>query len=339
MNNNKIVIDPGHGGTDNGASGNDIIEKNMTLAISRIMYDELKRLGIPVYITRETDETLSPTQRINRIKNAFGSDDNVIVISNHINAGGAEGAEVIYALRNNETLSSKVLNELAKNGQTIRKYYQKRGTTNPNKDYYFMLRDTDPYESIIVEYGFLDNTKDAERLKKNYERYAYATLEALLDYIGYSKDDLDYYTVKSGDTLYSIAKKYGISVDKLKDLNNLKSNMISVNQKLLVNEQKKNQDTNAYIVEKGDTLYSIAKKYSTTVNKIKELNNLKSDTLSIGQEITIPSSFDVKTYIVKSGDTLYSIARMYNTTVNAIKVANNLKSDILSIGKELIIPA
>lgn len=339
MNNYKIIIDPGHGGTDNGASGNDIIEKNMTLAISKIMYDELKRLGIPVYITRETDETLSPTQRINRIKNAFGSDSNVIVVSNHINAGGAEGAEVIYALRNNETLSSKVLNELAKNGQTIRKYYQKRGTSNPSKDYYFMLRDTSPYESIIVEYGFLDNTKDAARLKKNYERYAYATLEALLDYIGYSKDDLDYYTVKSGDTLYSIAKKYGITVDKLKDLNNLKSNMISVNQKLLVNDQKKDQDTNAYVVEKGDTLYSIAKKYSTTVSKIKELNNLKSDTLSIGQELIIPSSFDVKTHIVKSGDTLYSLARKYNTTVDAIKVANNLTSNVLSIGKELIIPA
>ena len=328
MNNYKIIIDPGHGGTDNGASGNDIIEKNMTLAISKIMYNELKRLGIPVYITRETDETLSPTQRINRIKNAFGSDDNVIVISNHINAGGAEGAEVIYALRNNETLSSKVLNELAKNGQTIRKYYQKRGTSNPSKDYY----------SIIVEYGFLDNTKDAAKLKKNYERYAYATLEALLDYIGYSKDDLDYYTVKSGDTLYSIAKKYGVTVDKLKDLNNLKNNMISVNQKLLVNDQKKDQTTNAYVVEKGDTLYSIAKKYSTTVSKIKELNNLKSDTLSIGQELIIPNSFDVKTHIVKPGDTLYLIARKYNTTVNAIKVANNLTSNVLSIGKELIIP-
>ena len=339
MNNYKIIIDPGHGGTDNGASGNDIIEKNMTLAISKIMYNELKRLGIPVYITRETDETLSPTQRVNRIKNAFGNDSNVIVVSNHINAGGAEGAEVIYALRNNETLSSKVLNELAKNGQTIRKYYQKRGTSNPSKDYYFMLRDTAPYESIIVEYGFLDNTKDADKLKKNYERYAYATLEALLDYIGYSKDDLDYYTVKSGDTLYSIAKKYGITVDKLKDLNNLKSNMISVNQKLLVNDQKKDQTTNAYVVEKGDTLYSIAKKYSTTVSKIKELNNLKSDTLSIGQELIIPSSFDVKTHIVKSGDSLYSIARKYNTTVNAIKVANNLTSNVLSIGKELIIPA
>ena len=90
MNNYKIIIDPGHGGIDSGASGNDIIEKNMTLAISKIMYDELKRLGIPVYITRETDETLSPTQRINRIKNAFGNDSNVIVVSNHINAGGGD---------------------------------------------------------------------------------------------------------------------------------------------------------------------------------------------------------------------------------------------------------
>ena len=147
---------------------------------------------------------------------------------------GAEGAEVIYALRNNETLSSKVLNELAKNGQTIRKYYQKRGTPNPSKDYYFMLRDTAPYESIIVEYGFLDNTKDAAKLKKNYERYAYATLEALLDYIGYSKDDLDYYTVKSGDTLYSIARKYNTTVDAIKVANNLTSNVLSIGKELII---------------------------------------------------------------------------------------------------------
>lgn len=151
-----------------------------------------------------------------------------------MNPTGAEGAEVIYALRNNETLSSKVLNELAKNGQTIRKYYQKRGTSNPSKDYYFMLRDTAPYESIIVEYGFLDNTKDAAKLKKNYERYAYATLEALLDYIGYSKDDLDYYTVKSGDTLYSIARMYNTTVNAIKVANNLNSDILSIGKELII---------------------------------------------------------------------------------------------------------
>lgn len=334
--NYKIVIDPGHGGTDGGASGNGIVEKNMTLDISKIMYNELKRLGIPVYMTRETDETLSPSLRTKRIRDAFGNMDNVIVVSNHINAGGGEGAEIIYPLRNNEVLSEKILNELAKSGQVIRKYYQKRGTTNPNKDYYFILRDTEPYEAVIVEYGFLDNQKDAEKLKRNYEKYAYATIEALLDYIGYSSDNLDYYTVKSGDTLYSIAKKYGTTVENLKDINNLKSNIISINQKILINDKNKNNQK--YTIKSGDTLYSIANKYNTTVNKIKEINNLKNDILTIGTELIIPQNKDIISYVVKSGDTLYSIAKKYNTTVSSIKIANNLNSELLSINQELIIP-
>lgn len=90
MNNYRIVIDPGHGGEDPGASGNGIIEKNLTLEISRYMYDRFKELGIPVYITRTTDETISPTERVNRILSAFGNNKNVIVVSNHINAGGGD---------------------------------------------------------------------------------------------------------------------------------------------------------------------------------------------------------------------------------------------------------
>ena len=93
MNNYRIVIDPGHGGEDPGASGNGIIEKNLTLEISRYMYDRFKELGIPVYITRTTDETISPTERVNRILNAFGNNKNVIVVSNHINAGGRARVE------------------------------------------------------------------------------------------------------------------------------------------------------------------------------------------------------------------------------------------------------
>ena len=79
---------PRHGGDDPGAIGNGIVEKDLTLEISKYMYDRLKSLGIPVYITRNTDETLSPTDRVNRILNAFGNDKDVIVVSNHINAGG-----------------------------------------------------------------------------------------------------------------------------------------------------------------------------------------------------------------------------------------------------------
>lgn len=88
MNNYKIVIDAGHGGDDPGASGNGIVEKDLTLDISRRMYDKFRQLGIPVTLTRTGDETLDPTERVNRILNAYGNRDDVIVISNHINAGG-----------------------------------------------------------------------------------------------------------------------------------------------------------------------------------------------------------------------------------------------------------
>ena len=88
MNDYKVVIDAGHGGNDPGASGNGIVEKDLTLAISKEQFNRLKEAGVPVYLTRTDDETLSPTERTNRILKAFGNDKNVIVISNHINAGG-----------------------------------------------------------------------------------------------------------------------------------------------------------------------------------------------------------------------------------------------------------
>lgn len=86
----KIVIDPGHGGNDSGAVGNGIIEKDYNLMISKYIYDRLKELGADIYITRDSDETLTPTERVNRVLNAFGNSSDVVVISNHINAGGAD---------------------------------------------------------------------------------------------------------------------------------------------------------------------------------------------------------------------------------------------------------
>lgn len=95
MNNPKIVIDAGHGGNDPGASGNGIIEKNLTLEISKYMYERFKELGIPVKLIRSTDETISPSERVKRILDAYGNNKNVIVISNHINAGGGASFYVI----------------------------------------------------------------------------------------------------------------------------------------------------------------------------------------------------------------------------------------------------
>lgn len=90
MNNNLtgIVIDPGHGGIDGGAVGNSQNEKDYTLKISKYMYDRFKELGIPVTLTRDTDITLSPSDRVGRILDAYGDNKNVVVVSNHLNAGG-----------------------------------------------------------------------------------------------------------------------------------------------------------------------------------------------------------------------------------------------------------
>lgn len=85
-----IVIDPGHGGTDSGALGNGIIEKDLNLKISKYMADRLSELGVDVVLTRDTDETLDPTERVKRVLDAFGNSSDVLVISNHINAGGPD---------------------------------------------------------------------------------------------------------------------------------------------------------------------------------------------------------------------------------------------------------
>ena len=340
MNNYKIVIDAGHGGSDPGSSGNGIIEKDLTLKISQYMYDLFKEKGIPVTMTRTTDETLSPDERVSRILSAYGDNKNVIVVSNHINAGGADGAEVIYALRNNSTLSNLILNLLKNAGQNVREAYQRRLPSNTAKDYYFIHRNTGNTEAIIVEYGFLDSTlDDPTQLKNDYKELTKAVVDAILEYIGYSVEQENVYTVKSGDSLWSIAKKFNTTVDDLKKANNLTSNSLSIGQKLVIPGKKESTSNNVYTVQKGDSLYSIARKYNVDVNALKQANNLSSNLLSIGQVLIIPTGTeDYILYKVVSGDSLYSIAKKYGITMQEIMDFNNLGSTILTVGQVLKIP-
>lgn len=67
-----------------------MLEKDYTLLISKYMYDRFKELGIPVTLTRDSDVSLDPTNRVNKILNAYGNNSDVIVISNHLNAGGGD---------------------------------------------------------------------------------------------------------------------------------------------------------------------------------------------------------------------------------------------------------
>ena len=351
MNNNedratkKIVIDPGHGGTDSGATGNNMLEKDYNLLISKYMYDRFKELGVPVAITREEDVTLSPTDRVNDILSKFGNSSDVIVISNHVNSGGGEGAEVIYALRNSDTLAKSVLNNIGATGQATRKYYQRRLPSDTSKDYYFIHRNTGSTQPIIVEYGFIDSVKDTEFLKENYKELAEAVISAVANYAGvpYTSPEgviTNTYIVQKGDSLYSISQKLNTTVDELKKLNNLTSNTLQIGQVLKIpTKEIYEEEETLYTVKAGDTLYKIAAANNTTVDEIKALNNLTSNNLSIGQLLKLPSPLTPETtYTVQKGDSLYAIANKYNTTVDALKKANNLTSNILSIGQVLKIP-
>ncbi len=154
------------------------------------------------------------------------------------------------------------------------------------------------------------------------------------------------YTVKKGDTLYGISNQFGVSVVDLKNLNGLKDNNLQIGQVLkITNNSGTNPDSTInYTVKKGDSLYGIARVYKTTVQEIQKLNNLKSNTLSIGQVLKIPenylddSSSDLPSfinYVVKRGDSLYSIAKNYGITVDTIIKDNGLINNLLSIGQNL----
>lgn len=330
-----------------------MIEKNLNLQSSLYMYERFKELGIPVQMTRTTDEYLPKTERVNRVNELYPNDQNVILISNHINAGGGEGAEIVYSLRNDSILAQEILNNIGDAGQIKRKIYQRRLPENPNKDYYYILRETNVSEPLLIEYGFIDNMNDANKLRNNLNDYAEAVVKAVTEYAGYTytlpgeipNQNSEIYIVKRGDTLYSIARDNNITVSELKQLNNLSNNTIYIGQQLLlkkrIEEELPNENDKLYIVKKGDTLYSISRKLNISVDTLKRLNKLNSNDIYVGQQLILEepeNQVEYDIYTVKKGDSLWSISQKYNINVNELIKLNNLDNTTLQINQTLKVP-
>lgn len=158
------------------------------------------------------------------------------------------------------------------------------------------------------------------------------------------------YRVKKGDTLYSIAKKAGIGLAELKQLNGMKSDLIYVGQQLKVpgkasstptsnqtNQVVKPDSTSktVYKVKAGDTLYRIAKELNISLIDLKNWNQLRSDDIAIGQKLVIKGNSKVEKYQVKKGDTLFRIALEHGLSVKELKQLNQLKTEAIQIGQLL----
>ena len=154
------------------------------------------------------------------------------------------------------------------------------------------------------------------------------------------------YTVKAGDTLYCISNQFGVSVTELANLNNVNAQNLQIGQILTIPSRSGTNPNNMfmYTVKAGDSLYSIAQRYNTTVGAIIDLNNLQNSNLSIGQVLRIPETYTPEdqivlpqyiNYTVKKGDNLYSIARANNVSIDTIMKDNGLTSNNLSIGQNL----
>ncbi|MBC7263294.1 MAG: LysM peptidoglycan-binding domain-containing protein [Chloroflexi bacterium] len=160
------------------------------------------------------------------------------------------------------------------------------------------------------------------------------------------------YTVQWGDWLYAIARRFGTTVEAILALNPLPNpNYLSVGQQLRIpgSSQPTPGGYTEYVVQPGDTLYSIAMRYGVTVDAIVRLNGIinpwfirAGQTLLIPQagapSATGPGGGGAVWYTVQAGDTLYSIAARYGTTPMAIMSANNLPNDLIVPGQVLLIP-
>ena len=338
-----VIIDAGHGGSDPGGGSNEYwLEKDMNLKISMYQYNRLKSLGVPVSLTRESDVTLDPNNRVNKVFSLGGAGD--ILISNHVNVdyGNLDGAEVIYSIKDDRRLARIIAENLRIAGQNLSPNGIYTRTNEYGNDYYYIIRNTRPIQSVLVEYGFADSKGDDIALLRNrWYDLAEAVVKSVCEFLGYKYVPIvgfTAYEVKKGDTLFSIAKNYGMTVSELKGVNGLTSNAIYPGNILLVFPQTPTAQTITYIVNRGDTLFNIANKFKTTVDTLKKANGLTSNNLSVGQQLIIPVNYRLQNYTVLRGDTLYSIANKYGVSIELIKGLNNLTNNNIYPNQVLLIP-
>lgn len=218
--------------------------------------------------------------------------------------------------------------------------------------------------SVLVETGFISNPTEEKLLfqRAHQDKLARAITKAVVQYLKdnppegtvfSSSAKPSIHTVKRGESLSVIAQKYGTSTKAIMSANKLKSSGLAVGQKLKIPgsgaasvsiPNKPNTvetETITHTVKSGEFLGKIASHYKVKIADIRRENNLKSDTLWVGQKLKITVAVKdkpIRKHKVARGEYLGKIASKYGVSVSSIRKANNLRSDELAVGQVLIIP-
>lgn len=201
---NKLLVNPGHGGSDPGANGYGIFEKDWNLMISLYQYERLKELGADVEITRTTDVTTPSRQLGKQVRDSKAE----YCMSNHFNAssGKGRGVETIHSLYGGKKEATRLAKAIVDESKLpLRRVFTRN---HPNGgDYYFMHRTTGDTRTIIVEYGFIDNKKDNDFYKntENFIRVAERVVKEWCSILGvkYTTPQQNAVTGKE-ETLYRV---------------------------------------------------------------------------------------------------------------------------------------
>ncbi|WP_051237880.1 N-acetylmuramoyl-L-alanine amidase [Lacticigenium naphthae] len=216
----SIMIDPGHGGSDSGATAWGIAEKEWNLKMSLYQFKRLKEMGASVSLTRSQDQTLEPNRRAALIRNRYD-----YCISNHFNAynGSVRGIETIHSHYAKPALAQALARGLQEaTGLPIRRVFDRK--MQSGEDYYFMHRKTGTTQVVIIEYGFLDHSEDVGfySQEENFYSAAEAVIKVLCLYLGIrytEKDNTKSYPKK----LYRVqVGAYGTKTAALKIAEELK---------------------------------------------------------------------------------------------------------------------
>ena len=172
-----------------------------------------------------------------------------------------------------------------------------------------------------------------------------------------SNEKQKYYTVKRGDSLSSIAERFGVTVAQLREWNGIEADNINAGVRIAVDasasrrvskpESKPEVKTSTYTVKKGDGLGAIAERHGMTLQEIRELNGLKDNNIQVGQKLKVTGKASEErsekpeakssTYTVKKGDSLGAIAERFGVTVDQLRDWNGIKGNNIQAGQKLTI--